>query len=256
MANELEEAWKTLESSVADLKNAIEAAANSALAESLGLSEMIRSLGGHLVDQVTRLTSDMRKLVLVVHHAEELRLQAGTWDGINQQASELNGKLRDHSTGIRAHNLFEGLAGLAYREAVGKQIGAVKVMGDGAAQVSGMLNTVASALDSACNSAAAATTAAVAAVAGVIWGVASAASMVGAISAAIAAVGGASTFIRQIENALGAVSNTQSHQAKALDAFLTRRGPGRSLIPRTTATGGPGGRYKRKVNASQPRGLA
>jgi hypothetical protein len=225
MANELEEAWKTLDSSIADLKNAVEDAANSALAEWLGLNGVIRSLGEYLVDQVTTLTSDMRKLVLVVHHAEELRLQAGIWDGINQQASELNGKLRDHDTGIRAHNRFEGSAGLAYREAVGKQIGAVNVMGDGAAQVSGMLNTVASALDSACNSAAAATTAAVAAVAGVIWGVASAASMVGAISAAIAAVGGASTFIRRIENALGAVSNTQSDQAKVLKASVDAQGP-------------------------------
>ena len=224
MANELEEAWKKLDSSISELKNAIDDAAISSLAEWLGLSETIRSLGGHLVDQVSRLTSDLRKLVLVVHHAEYLRVHAGTWAGINQQVSELNGKLSDHRTGIRAHNRFEGLAGLAYREAVGKQIGAVKGMADGAQQVSGMLNTVASALDTACNSAAAAATAAGVAVSGVIWGAAPA-SIVGALNGAIATVGGASRFIQQTENALVTVSNTKSDQAKTLQTFLDAQGP-------------------------------
>jgi hypothetical protein len=173
---------------------------------------------------VTSLTNDVRKLVLVVHHAEDLRVHAGTWSGINQQVTELNGKLSDHDTGIRAHNRFEGLAGVAYREAVGKQIGAVKGMADGAQQVAGMLNTVASALDTACNSAAAATTAAGVAVAGVIWGAAPA-SIVGALNGAITTVGGASRFIQQTENALVTVSNTQSNQAKALKAFLDAQGP-------------------------------
>jgi phage-related protein len=225
MDNELEEAWKRLESSMSGLTNAIEDAANSSLAEWVGLSETIRSLGGQLVDLVTGFSNDVRKLVLVVHHAKDLRLQAGTWDRIHRQAGELNGRLTDHDAGIRAHNRFEGLAGLAYREAVGKQIDAVKGMGDGALKASGMLNTVASALDSACNSAAAATTAAVVAVTGVIWGVASAASIVGALSGAIAAVGRASTVTWQIENALAAVSSAQSDQAKALEASLDAQGP-------------------------------
>jgi hypothetical protein len=224
MANELEEARKKLDGGISDLKNTIDDAANSSLAEWLGLSETIRSLGGHLVDQVMSLTGDLRKLVLVVHHAEDLRVHAGTWGGIHQQVRELNGKLSDHHTGIRAHNRFEGLAGLAYREAVEQQIGAVKGMGDGAQQVSGMLNIVASALDTACNSAAAAATAAGVAVSGVIWGAAPA-SIVGALNGAIATVGGASRFIQQTENALVTVSNTQSDQAKTLQAFLDAQGP-------------------------------
>jgi hypothetical protein len=223
MANELEAARKRLNSSIFDLKNAIEDAANSTAAEWLGLSGTIRSLGQHLVAEVISLSNDLRKLALVVHYAEDVRLQADSWSGVKQRASELKAKLSDHETGIRAYNHFEGSAGRAYREAVGMQVGAVKGMADGAQQVSGMLNTVASALDTACNSAAAATTAAGVAVAGVIWGAAPA-SIVGALNGAITTVRGASRFIQQAEVGLVTVSNTQSGQAKALTALLDAQG--------------------------------
>lgn len=120
VSNQLEDVWKKLEGRIPDLKQAIEDAADSTLAKRLGLDGTIRTLGNQLVTKVTRLCEDLKKLVEVTHHKDDIRLQSDSWNRVDSEAVGLHRDISDHDKGIRAQRYFEGFAGKSYTDAVGE----------------------------------------------------------------------------------------------------------------------------------------